>query len=296
MRVWDKCRRATAGTKLIDVLGSVFGATLVLGTAVTLIIPGSRHALILFVDWARDNPGAGSVSFTLFFAAGAVLCWPEIMLAAVAGYIFPLWIATLAVWLGGLMGACVAFLLGRLCFSDRIRRCMSRRPRRAALLRSLDDAFMQHGWRVVLLIRLPYIPFVWMNYVLAATNVDLWRYSTATALGTLPGAAFYSYLGTGVKNLHGFVAGDEKPDSTTLALTVVGWLAAVATFCALGAHARRTLRAHGLEVGGTADSDADSAAHRMVTHDGAMDDQGSRPGQGHVLLGGGHSHSHSGVV
>ena len=260
----------------------MFGAMLLFGTAATLLIPDSRRAIVNFVEWARDHPGNGAISYVFVFALVTVLAFPVTMFAAAAGYIFPFGVAVLVVWLGGVLGACTAFVLGRLCFRTHIQRCVARRQRRATALRALDDAFQRDDWRVVVLIRIPYIPFVWVNYVLAVTNVNVWTYCTASIVGTLPGAAFYAYLGMGIKSMRGFIAGDEAPNATTLALTITGWALALTVFCLLGLAARKRLHALGLRLGDIAGrNDRQGEDHAVLC--AAQDD--NRGGAGEVNSG-----------
>ena len=137
-----------------------------------------------------------------------------------------------------------------------------RRRRHAATLHAIDGAFAQHGWRVVMLIRLPYIPFVYVNYLLSATSVATWPYVSATALGSLPGAAFYTYLGSGIGNIQKFVESNgHATSSTTLALTIVGWVIAIVAFCALGVYAKRWLSRHNATATGVEN-------HAEILHSG----------------------------
>jgi uncharacterized membrane protein YdjX (TVP38/TMEM64 family) len=153
---------------ILDVLSFAFFVLIVGGALVTAIVPSSRDALFEFVQWARTNTTEGVAAYTFFFAIGAVVCFPEVMLAAVAGYIFPLGWAAFSVWIGSLIGSGIAFQLGRLLFKEKIRSCVHKRG--PSTLRKLDAAFVEEGWKMVLIIRLPYIPLVWVNYVLCATS------------------------------------------------------------------------------------------------------------------------------
>ena len=230
---------------LLDVMSLLFFVLIVGGALITIIVPSSRDALWSCVQWARANTAEGLAAYTAFFAIGAIACFPEVMLAAVAGYIFPLAWAAAAVWIGSLVGSAAAFQLGRLLFKDKIRRCIYKRG--PSTLRKLDAAFVEEGWKIVLIIRLPYIPLVWVNYVLSATTVDFATYTAATALGIIPGCFFYCYLGAGIGNLQGFIAGTEKADTKTVVLTVVGWVLAIVAFILIFRYAKRRLAERGLD-------------------------------------------------
>ncbi len=91
---------------------------------------------------------------------GATLCFPEVALAVCAGVCFSFPVALLATWVGGMMGASVTFLLGRRFLRAFITRLVFDR---SASARSLDEALGRLGWRLLVIIRLPYLPFVHVN-------------------------------------------------------------------------------------------------------------------------------------
>ena len=77
-----------------------------------------QHYFLGTLNWCKTNPLVGSLIYSLIFSIGAVLCLPEIGLAAVSGYLFPYYLAFIATWIGGLLGACLSFLLGRYLCRD----------------------------------------------------------------------------------------------------------------------------------------------------------------------------------
>ena len=82
---------------------------------------------------------------------------------------------------------------------------------------------------------------------MSATAVDFRTYTAATALGIVPGSFFYSYLGAGIGNLEGFIAGTEKADTKTVVLTVLGWMLAILAFIFIFRYAKRRLAERGLD-------------------------------------------------
>ena len=207
-----------------------------------------------------------------------MFCFPEILLAAVGGFVFPLGWAALAVWAGTVLGSAVAFQFGRLLLRSQIRRCLDSGGRRgnkgfrgrgAAALRKLDVA-LRHGssslgprlssssssssslppgdddWGpfiLVVLIRLPYIPLVWVNYLLSATDSLPFRtYVGATALGVVPGSVFYAYMGAGVGDIQAYINGDGGAGGkAAIELTIAGWVAVAVGFAATWRYARKRL-------------------------------------------------------
>ena len=82
---------------------------------------------------------------------------------------------------------------------------------------------------------------------MSATAVDFGTYTAATALGIVPGSFFYSYLGAGIGNLEGFIAGTEKADTKTVVLTALGWVLAILAFVFIFRYAKRRLAERGLD-------------------------------------------------
>ena len=247
---------------LLDALSAFFLLLLLCGAAVTVLVPSSRAALWVLVEWMREHPEKGLPAYTLFFAVGAVLCFPQVLLAAVGGFVFPLGWAALAVWTGTVLGSTAAFMCGRLLLRSQIRRCLDSGERRgfrgrgAAALHKLDVALRQssqspvpgadHDWGpliLVVLIRLPYIPLVAVNYLLSATDsLPLCTYMGATALGVIPGSVFYTYMGVGVENIQAYINGEGGADSAAaMELTIAGWVAVIIGFAATWRYARRRL-------------------------------------------------------
>ena len=65
---------------------------------------------------------------------------------------------------------------------------------------AMDDAIGEHGWKIVLLLRLsPLIPFNMSNYLYGLTAIRFWPYVLASVVGTLPANVLFVYLGAAGK-------------------------------------------------------------------------------------------------
>jgi membrane protein YqaA with SNARE-associated domain len=107
----------------------------------------------------------------------------QIALAVGAGCVFPVALAAFATWLGGMLGCIATWTVGRLLLRNFFNRvCFSRSP----TLQQLDRAIGRVGWRLVLVLRVPYVPFVQLNYFLSVSAVSFPHYVGATAVGTVP--------------------------------------------------------------------------------------------------------------
>jgi uncharacterized membrane protein YdjX (TVP38/TMEM64 family) len=72
---------------------------------------------------------------------------------------------------------------------------IDRRPMAQKILANVA----RHGAIMVIAVRLAFVvPYLLQNIVLAATSVSIYRLGLLTLIGSLPGAAIYSFLGAGL--------------------------------------------------------------------------------------------------
>ena len=194
---------------------------------------------LAFLTWCGNNQELGAFLYSLIFAVGAVLCLPEIALAAVSGFLFPYYLAFFATWVGGVVGACLSFLVGRYV----LRGCTSRMMKgKNEFLEELNSVIVRRGWKGVLLVRLPYIPFVIVNYGLATTSISFYDYLWPTVVGLAPGSALFTYIGMSVKNIKDVLDGSESLGTLPIVLSAVGFLLFTTLFLYVGYLAKKSLK------------------------------------------------------
>jgi uncharacterized membrane protein YdjX (TVP38/TMEM64 family) len=140
--------------------------------------------------------GAGSVGLVLFVALQVLLVLsgaiPSSLLGIAAGALYGLFPGFLLAAVGSLLGALIAFGLGRSLFRSVIERLLLRYGR----LRSLDLSVSQDGWKLVFLLRLsPIMPFSATSYLLGLSSVSLLHYTVGT-LASLPALFGYVFVGS----------------------------------------------------------------------------------------------------
>ncbi len=171
----------------------VVAGLVVLGAmAAIVLLPVNTWALQL-VEWIRGSGTIGVALFAVAYVVATFLLLPGSVLTAGAGFAYgPLW-GTLLVSPASILAATLAFLLGRTVLRGWIARRTKGNPRYAAI----DEAIGESGFKIVLLLRLsPLVPFNLLNYALGLTRVSVRDYVAASALGMLPGAVLYVYLGS----------------------------------------------------------------------------------------------------
>ncbi len=157
------------------------------------VAPGSPLAAAQAVlSQARSLGWTGSLVLggaqTLVALSGVL---PAALLGVAAGSLYGLaWGFALAS-ASTLLGAWLAFALGRSVWRPMVARLLSRRRR----LQDLDARIAQDGWRIVLLLRVsPVMPFSATSYALGLSAVSARDYMLGT-LACLP--ALFGYVGLG---------------------------------------------------------------------------------------------------
>lgn len=144
----------------------------------------------------------GVVVFVLGYAVLVLLPAPKAVLTALGGALYGLWLGALLSWTAAIVGATVAFILGRLLGRDAVDRLTRGRVARA------DRLLSEHGIGAVVVARLvPVLPFTAINYAAGLTGVAWHHYVIGSALGIIPGTLAYAALGAWGTNPWGVFAG-----------------------------------------------------------------------------------------
>ncbi len=148
---------------------------------------------------------AGPVGALAFVGGYLVLCLlpaPKALLTALGGVLYGLWLGALLSWAAAVIGACVAFGLGRLLGREAVARLSRGR------LEDADRLLTEHGLGAVAAVRLvPVIPFTAINYAAGLTGVRTRDYVLGSALGMVPGSLAYAALGAWGTEPWGLFAG-----------------------------------------------------------------------------------------
>lgn len=207
-----------------DWIQSTMGALKAYGVVGLVVIAIAYiPACILMVPGSALTLGAGVIGTALF---------PENAFLAVAS-------GTIAVSIGSVAGAMVAFLLGRTFARDFI----SRRIEGNKKFTALDEAIGKDGLKMTFLVRLsPAFPFNLLNYAMGLTKVSLRDYVLGSWAGMLPGTIMYVYFGAAAGKLADTATGD-MPDNGLLDYLpmIIGGIATVALVIYVTRQAKRAL-------------------------------------------------------
>ncbi|MEV8533317.1 TVP38/TMEM64 family protein [Streptomyces sp. NPDC051211] len=140
-------------------------------------------------------PGLPVGTAVLLFAAAYGVCTaafvPRPLLNLGAGAVFGAQFGLVAAVGGTVLGAGLAFGLGRVMGQDALRPLV-----RGRWLRAVDGQLSRHGFRSMLAVRIfPGVPFAAANYCAAVSRCGWLPFLLATAIGTVPNTAAYVIAG-----------------------------------------------------------------------------------------------------
>jgi uncharacterized membrane protein YdjX (TVP38/TMEM64 family) len=180
----SRARTIVKGSLILIALGGLSALARVLD-----VQPLLRDALDLI---SSLGPWGGLVFIVLYILA-TVLFLPGFILTLAAGVLFGVIWGSVAVSVGSITGATLAFLIGRYL----AREWVAKRIEGNEKFGAIDQAVANEGWKIVGLVRLsPVFPFNLLNYAFGITKVSLRDYFLASWIGMLPATVMYVYVGS----------------------------------------------------------------------------------------------------
>ncbi|MCG6537801.1 MAG: TVP38/TMEM64 family protein, partial [Syntrophales bacterium LBB04] len=128
------------------------------------------------------------VVFMAGYAAGTCVFVPGTLMAAIGAAIFGPYLGFVYVWIGAMLGASLAFFIGRGLGRDFAASLVGDR------LRKYDQAIARNGFAAVLYLRLIYFPFNLMNFGMGLTGVGFRDYFFGTGVGILVGTFLFTFF------------------------------------------------------------------------------------------------------
>ncbi|WNM33818.1 VTT domain-containing protein [Streptomyces sp. Li-HN-5-11] len=147
---------------------------------------------LLAHGWPPQLGGAAAAAvFAVAYGLCTVAFVPRPLLNLAAGALFGSQLGLAAALAGTVLGAGVAFGLGRVLGQDALRPLL-----RGRLLKAADGQLSRHGFRSMMAARLfPGVPFWAANYCAAVSRMRWPAFLLATALGSVPNTAAYAVAG-----------------------------------------------------------------------------------------------------
>ena len=127
------------------------------------------------------------IVYIVGYAVGVCVLVPGTLLAVVGAAVFGPYLGFLYVWIGAMIGATLAFLIGRHLGRDFAASMIGES------LKRYDAAIERNGFATTLYLRLIYFPFNVMNFGMGLTGVRFRDYFLGTALGILVGTFIFTF-------------------------------------------------------------------------------------------------------
>ncbi|GAA3137312.1 TVP38/TMEM64 family protein [Streptomyces rameus] len=188
-------RRAGAAARCTRALLSPYARlslllALLAGAAVCVLLFQPQR--LLTHGWPPQLGGAAAAAvFAVAYGLCSVAFVPRPLLNLAAGALFGSQLGLASALAGTVLGAGVAFGLGRLLGQDALRPLL-----RGRWLTAVDGQLSRHGFRSMLALRLfPGVPFWAANYCAAVSRMGWLPFLLATGLGSIPNTAAYAVAG-----------------------------------------------------------------------------------------------------
>ncbi|WP_378954185.1 TVP38/TMEM64 family protein [Pelosinus sp. sgz500959] len=153
---------------------------------VSRLTPEAIRKLILSFGWW------GPAAYIFIYTIRPLLLFPAIILTLAGGLAFGPWWGTLYVVIGGLLGACLCFVIARFLGQEKMKKYLGQFPQ----IQAFDDQIVEHGFRTMLIMRVvPIFPYDPVSYLAGLSNIRFRDYALATGIGMIPGAFAYNVLG-----------------------------------------------------------------------------------------------------
>jgi uncharacterized membrane protein YdjX (TVP38/TMEM64 family) len=135
------------------------------------------------------------ITYIAVYAAGVCLFVPGTLLTGLGAAIFGAYWGFLYVWIGAMLGASGAFIIGRTLGREFAASLIGDK------LKKYDDAIERNGFATVLYLRLVYFPFTPMNFGMGLTKVRFRDYFFGTGLGIIVGTFIFTFFVGSVKEV-----------------------------------------------------------------------------------------------
>lgn len=166
----------------------------------------------------------GPIVFIIIYNLATLLFIPGSILTIKGGCLFGLFWGCVYVLIAAMLGAILAFIIGRYLSKDWVYQQLEKHPK----FQAIDQAVAQAGWKIVLLTRLsPLFPFNLLNYAFGVTNVSLKDYILGS-LGIIPGTIMYVYIGSITTNI-AMISTNNQPEELRIFNFLIQSLGLIAT-------------------------------------------------------------------
>jgi uncharacterized membrane protein YdjX (TVP38/TMEM64 family) len=187
-----------------------------------LVLPLEQFSAML--KWVESRGIQGAFLIGVVYALSTVALIPGSLLTLGIGAVYGPWLGFAIVSPASVVGATIAFLLGRSVFSGAVEKKMAGNRKFHAIRGAIEEG----GLKVLFLVRLsPVFPFTIVNYAFGLARLKVSTYILGSFFGMLPGTFMYVYLGSIAGDLASIRSGGIDQEEPSL--QVMKWVGLVAT-------------------------------------------------------------------
>ncbi|NDJ19971.1 TVP38/TMEM64 family protein [Myxacorys almedinensis] len=202
----------------------VLSASVVIGAAIAFQRFSLQMLLHSALLWVKSLGSTGVIAFIVIYNLATILLIPGSLLTLGGGALYGIFWGSIYVTIAAILGAIIAFLLGRYFARGWVSQQIQSHPK----FQAIDTAVAREGLKIVLLTRLsPVFPFNLLNYAFGITRVSLKDYVIGS-IGMIPGSVLYVYIGS----LAGDLTALGMPQTISPQAQMVQWLAKLIGFLA----------------------------------------------------------------
>ncbi|KAE9357456.1 hypothetical protein PF008_g3153 [Phytophthora fragariae] len=215
-----------------------FGLLLASAVLLLSLLPVHEY-LTVVTTWVETHLVLGTLAFILVFWVAVPLCLPATALEMVAGSLFGVPHAVVVITVGKTGGSTLAFLLGRAMGKEMIGGYLRTK---FPTFRAFSEVLNSPSWKPVLLYQLSSIPNIVKIYSLAITHVSVARFVVSSAIGNLPHAVLWAYIGEQATDIAAILTGETKMTTSRMIMVVTGVSLTVLAITFLVVYTKRQLR------------------------------------------------------
>ncbi len=178
-------------------------------------------------QWVDAAGSFGPIAFIGLCIAGVLLHLPELILIAIGGILFGSVRGFIYGWIGSIAGSTITFLFVRYFMKDVFQRKIASRFK---YLQSIDEHFVKHGFKTMLVLRLFLFMSPPVNWFIAVTRVRFSHYFAGSMLGIIPGVAITAYAADNIAGVKSF--GDLITSQHIIAVLLIIVLLAITSIAA----------------------------------------------------------------
>ncbi|HDQ26119.1 MAG TPA: TVP38/TMEM64 family protein [bacterium] len=134
--------------------------------------------------------------FILFFIFCIAFFVPASIPVSIGSLVFGSWTGLLLNLIGANIGGIMAFFLSRYLL-----RGFAAKLLRHAHFKKLDDKVEEHGFSIIIYLRLMFLPFTYLSFASGLSKIRFKDFFWATFIGVIPGIIFVTFFVGAVKKL-----------------------------------------------------------------------------------------------